>query len=122
MERQTLVGLHAQFYEHPFDRSALASLKDTPGLELIIRKFNELGIERFLRIQFTGSNLRITHDNFPEIHDMAREATMILNLPVLPDLYIQGGESINAFTAGVERPIIVLNAGCIDRLSTDELF
>lgn len=122
MERQTLVGLHAQFYEHPFDRSALASLNGTPGLELLIRKFNELGVERFLRIQYTGSNLRVTRDNFPELHNLVREATTVLNLPVLPDLYIQAGGSINAFTAGVQRPIVVLNAGCIDCLSTDEIF
>ena len=122
MERQTLVGLHAQFYEHPFDRNALASLNGTPGLELLIRKFNELGVERFLRIQFTGSNLKVTRDNFLELHELVREATTILNLPVLPDLYIQAGGSINAFTAGVQRPLVVLNAGCIDNLSTDELF
>jgi Zn-dependent protease with chaperone function len=122
MQRQTLIGLQAPSYEHPFDRSALASLKGTPGLELVIRKFNEYGLERFLKIQYTGSNLRITQDNFPEIHGMVREAATILNLHILPDLYIQGGGHINAFTAGVERPILVLNAGCIDHLSADELF
>lgn len=121
MERQKLIGLQAPSYEHPFDRSALASLKGTPGLELAIRKFNEYGFERFLRIQYTGSNLRITRDNFPEIHEMVHEAVAILNLPVFPDLYIKAGGSINAFTAGVERPILVLNAGCIDHLSADEL-
>ncbi|HSS76752.1 MAG TPA: M48 family metallopeptidase [Thermoanaerobaculia bacterium] len=122
MERQLLIGLQAPSYEHPFDRSALASLKGTPGLELVIRKFNEYGFERFLRIQYTGSHLRITRDNFPEIRDMLREAATILNLHHLPDLYVMGGGSINAFTAGVERPILVLHAGCIDHLSADELF
>jgi Zn-dependent protease with chaperone function len=122
MERQKLIGLHAHFYEHPFDRSALSGLKGTPGLEVLIRKFNEYGFERFLKIQYTGSNLRINRDNFPEIYDIVQEAGSILRLSLLPDIYIQGGETINAFTAGVERPILVLNAGCIDCLSQDELF
>jgi Zn-dependent protease with chaperone function len=121
MGRKILCSLQAQFYEHPFDRSALAGLNGTPGLVYLIRKFNEWGIERFLKIQYTGSNLRITRDNFPEIYDMMREAGTILNLQSLPELYVQPGAEIEAFTAGVERPILVLNAGCIDNLSPEEL-
>jgi Zn-dependent protease with chaperone function len=88
----------------------------------MVRKFNELGLDRFLRIQYTGSNLRVNGDNFPDIHDKLCEACEILDLPKKPDLYIQADGSINAFTAGVERPLIVLNSGCIDLLSADELF
>jgi Zn-dependent protease with chaperone function len=121
MERQILTGLAAHSYEHSFDRAALASLKGTPGLELLIRKLNEFGIERLLRIQFTGSNLRVTRDSFPELYDLVREGAAVLNMTALPDLYIREGGSINAFTAGVERTILVLNAGAIDHLSTDEL-
>ncbi len=122
MEKQILLGLEAHFYEHSFDRGALATLKGTPGLESLIREINQWGIERFLKIQYTGSNLRVTRDNFPEVYDLVRQAGTILNLNLLPDLYIQEGESINALTAGVERPILILNAACIDYLSPDELF
>jgi Zn-dependent protease with chaperone function len=122
MQRQVLRGLRAESYEHPFDRSALGGLKGTPGLDLLIRKLNEWGIEHFLKIQYTGSNLRITSDNVPEVYDMVREAAAILDLTTLPDLYIQNEVGINAFTTGVERPVLVLNASCIDQLSPDELF
>ncbi len=122
MERQILHGLQADFYEHPFDHSALNALKGTPGLEPLVRKLNEWGIEHFLKIQYTGSNLKVTPDNFPEIYEMVREAGTVLNLSRVPDLYIQDEAGINALTAGVERPVVVLNASCIDCLSLDELF
>src|SRR5947207_2461698 len=102
--RRLLRGLHAESYEHPFDRSALAGLKGTPGLELLIRKLNEWGFEHFCKVQYTGSNLRITSDNFPEVYDMVREAAAVLDLTTLPDLYLQNEVGINAFTAGVEKP------------------
>ena len=121
MAKQILTGLEAHSYEHSFDHGALTTLKGTPGLEPLIREINRWGIERFLKIQYTGSNLKITRDAFPEIYDIVREAGSILNLSLLPDLYIQAGESIEATTEGVERPIIVLNSACIDHLSPDEL-
>ena len=122
MPRHQLIGLQAHLYEHPHDRNALSSLKGTAGLETVIRKFNEYSIERFFRIQYTGSNLRINGDNYPELHGLVSEAAAILGLRRVPDVYVMGEEGgINAFTAGVERPIIVLTASCIDHLSEDEL-
>jgi Zn-dependent protease with chaperone function len=122
MERQILHGLQADSYEHPFDHSALNALKGTPGLETLVRKVNEWGLEHFFKVQYTGSNLKVTPDNFPEVYGMVREAGTILNLPLFPDLYIQNEVGINALTTGVERPVVVLNASCIDCLSPDELF
>jgi Zn-dependent protease with chaperone function len=119
--RRPLPELDCQEYEHPFDRRALDALEGTPGLEFLIRKVNEHGIERMLRIQYTGSNLKVTPRNIPELHFLLEEVCGTLHLSPLPDFYIAPGDEINAFTAGVERPIIVLNAGCVDRLTRDEL-
>jgi hypothetical protein len=122
MQRKKLTGLRPQFYEHPFDKRALNALEGTPGLETLVRKCNEYGIERLLRVRYTGSNLRVNEDNFPMIHGQVLLACEILDLPKLPDIYILGDGSINAFTAGVEKPILVLNSGCIDLLTDEELF
>jgi Zn-dependent protease with chaperone function len=122
MERKTLTGLRPQVYEHPLDKRALDTLEGAPGIETLVRKCNEYGVERLLRIRYTGSNLRVNADNFSEIHEMVRCACEVLHLPNLPDVYIQADGSLNAFTAGVEKPLLVLNSGCIDSLSDDELF
>jgi Zn-dependent protease with chaperone function len=121
LTRKQLAGLPAAVYEHPYDSNALASLRKMPGLDLVIRKFNEHGVERMLRIEYTGSSLRINRDTFPEIFAVAMEACTILEIAPMPDLYVRHGTGINAFTAGVDHPLIVLNSACIDHLSQDEL-
>ena len=122
VERQKLTGLRPQVYEHPSDATALNALQGTPGVETLVRKCNEYGLERLLRIQFTGSNLRVTADNLPDLHGMLTEACALLDLPKTPELYLCADGSINAFTAGVERPLIALNSGCVDLLTDEELF
>lgn len=122
MARQVLSGLRPQAYEHPLDRQALDALQRTAGLDTLVRKCNEWGLERVLRVQLTGSNLRVTADAFPEIHAMIERACQALDLPRMPEVYIAAGGEINAFTAGVANPIVVLNSGSIDLLDDDELF
>ena len=48
-------------------------------------------------------------------------ACQILDMPKVPELYIQWGYNINAFTVGSENPIIVLNSGLIDMCDDDEI-
>lgn len=122
MERRRLTGLRPQAYEHPLDARTLNALQNTKGLETLVRKCNEWGLERLLRVQLTGSYLRVNADNFSDIYEKVRAACDILDLPKIPDVYIAAGGDINAFTAGVERTLIVLNSGAIDLLTEDELF
>lgn len=121
MERKIIVGLDPKEYEHPLDRQALETLESYKSLEVLVRKFNQYGIEKILRVQYTGSNLRVTDRNFPEVMDALREVCETLCMPSVPNLYIRWAYDVNAFTAGVESPIIVLDSGCIDLLSHEEL-
>src|SRR5262245_44725924 len=101
MERRKLPGLRPQAYEHPLDARTLNALQNTRGLDTLVRKCNEWGLERLLRVQLTGSHLRVNADTFPGIFDQVRAACDILDLPKVPDVYIASGGDINAFTAGV---------------------
>ena len=116
-----LPGLHPYEYEHPFDAKALDSLQSTPGLDTIVRQYNKQAVERVITVQYTGSNLRITPENYPKIHAMLDSVCATINLPSRPDLYLEWGYHINGFTIGVDHPIIVLTSGSIDLLSDDEL-
>lgn len=122
MNSVKLTGLRPEVYEHPLDAQALNMLQNTAGLETLVRKCNEWGIERMLQVQLTGSYLRVHADNFPDVHEKVLAACDILDIPKVPDVYIAAGGDINAFTAGVERTAVVLNAGAIDGLTDDELF
>ena len=121
MIRNVLEHLASQEYEHDFDKKALDALEGTPGLELLVRKFNQHGLERMFRINYTGSNIRVSEKNYPDIYEVLKEACKIINLSPLPDLYISWSYDINALTTGVEQPIIVLNSGAVDLLSREEL-
>src|SRR5687767_853997 len=122
MERKRLIGLRPQAYEHPWDKKALDALQSSKSFAALVSKLNEWGFERILRVQLTGSNLRVTADNFPEIHEKVHEAGAILDLPTLPEIYIAAGGDINAFTAGVRKPILVVTSAAVDVLSDEELF
>ena len=120
IEKQILSGLSNREYEHELDRKALIALEGTPGLEKLVRLFYKYGLERFIKIQYTGSNIKVTEKNFPMLHQMLLKACRVLDIKKIPGLYIQLG-FVNAMTMGVEDPIIVLTSGCIGLLTYDEL-
>src|SRR5262249_2208431 len=102
MQRQRLANLRPQAYEHPTDKSALDALTHFAALDIVIQKLNAWGFERLLRVQLTGSYLRASRDAFTDIYEILEEACDTLDLPFVPDLYLGGGDELNAFTAGVE--------------------
>lgn len=119
--KKILKGLDHSQYEHPFDQKALSALKKTPGLPKIGQFITKYAIEKVYTVQYTGSNLKVTKDNYPKIYEYLQYACQILDLPKVPELYIEWGYSINAMTVGSENPIIVLNSGLIDLCDDDEI-
>ena len=86
-----------------------------------MRKYNKHAIERVLRLQFTGSALKVNKNNFPDIYALLEEACDNLQLNHLPELYITWDYSVNGFTTGSENPLIVLHSGAVDLLTPEEL-
>ncbi len=121
MERKQLYQLHPREYEHKFDRIALETLEKTPGIKSMAKKFNKHAMERDSRLIFSGSCLKVTKHSFPDIYQLLEEVCRNLYLKNIPDLYLQNGFEVNAFTTGTENPLIVLNSGAVDSLSTEEL-
>jgi Zn-dependent protease with chaperone function len=119
--KKILKGLNHSEYEHPFDQKALNALTHTPGLETLGNFITKNTIEKIYTVQYTGSNLKVTKENYPKIYEYLEYACLILDMETIPDLYIQWGYGINAFTVGSENPIIVLNSGLIDLCDDDEI-
>jgi Zn-dependent protease with chaperone function len=116
-----LHNLRPEEYEHPFDKQALNALEGTPGLEILIRKIFEYGIEKLVKMQYTGSNIKVTSKNLPDFDNLIKQVCRTIHLRDVPECYIQQGDDINAMTTGSEKPIIIFNHGAIDKLSHDEL-
>jgi len=119
--KKILKGLDHTSYEHPFDQKALNGLENTPGLKTAGTFLIKNSIERLYTVQYTGSNIRVTKQNYPQLYAILEEAAEILDLRDLPDFYLQWGYNINGFTTGVDKPLMVLNSGVIDLCDHEEL-
>lgn len=119
--KQILTGLEHYQYEHPLDRETLDTLEKTPYLKELGKWLTSNFIERVYTIQYTGSNLKVTKENYPKIYQYLEDACTILDIKNIPDLYITWDYSINACTIGAEKPIIVINSGLIDLCDDDEI-
>lgn len=119
--RQILSQLYSEEYEHPFDRVSLDQLQNTRGLDLLTEKLLDWGLEKYLRMKYTGNNLRVTYRNLPEVHDLLREGCRILEMEEIPELYLQLEDKITSFSSGEKQRIIVLSSGAIELLNDEEL-
>lgn len=121
MNPEPICDLHPLEYQHPFDSAALEGLRGTPGLELFTKQFLKYGLEKFFVIQYTGSNLKVSESNYPDLIAIVDSVCATLCLSTIPHIYIEWDDSINSRTIGDEHPIIVLSSGAIDRLTDEEL-
>ncbi|MEM7104054.1 MAG: M48 family metallopeptidase [Bacteroidota bacterium] len=116
-----LEGLKGTDYQHPLDKVTLERLKNTRGLDAVVKKFYDLGIEKVIKMQHTGSALKATRRNFPKVINAVETACSILNVDVVPDIYITRSERLHATCLGVDHPIIVLSSESVNRLTEPEL-
>ena len=116
-----LHGLTANDYQHPKDAQALKTLKETKGIKKLVDKFYDMGIERLIKLEYTGSGIKASAKSFPQLHKCLVNACEVLNVDVLPELYIQRSEDLQAITLGVEQPIIVLTSESVNNLSPEEI-
>ncbi len=122
MSRKILSGLNSQTYEHPFDRKALASLQNMPGISPLLKKVNEYGIDRLLRLQTIGSQIKVTSRNFPQLHQPFLEVCEILEITNIPELYLfRGTGHIKTYIIGAEKSIVGINLDGMEWLNYDEL-
>ncbi len=99
----------------------MTTLKNTKGLERVVKMFYDMGIENIIKLQYTGSSLKLSTKSFPDLFQLTETACEILNVKIIPELYVQRSEQFTATTLGVERPVIVLSSECLDKLSKPEL-
>lgn len=116
-----LTGLKMEEYEHPDDQKLTENLRGNKLLEVPVKIFVEYDIERFMTVQYTGSNIKVTSDNLPLVYHAVKTACQILEIEKMPDIYVKQGLEVNAFTTGIENPILVINAGCLSLLDYEEL-
>jgi Zn-dependent protease with chaperone function len=111
--------LNKHEYVHPLDSKALAALRAIPGVDSALKKFLAVTGESVIRVTFMASAVKVTPKQCPDLHAKLQIACTTLGVD-MPDLYIQQNPIVNAFTGGVEKPIIVLHSALIERLNEEE--
>jgi Zn-dependent protease with chaperone function len=116
-----LTGLDPEEFRHPNDAKATDALKKVPGLDTLIRKVMEYGLERLYYVENVASNLRVTPKMFPRLNRNLTWACKILDVPE-PEMYVTVNPVPNAFTYGHTKPFIQITSGMVDMMSDEELF
>jgi Zn-dependent protease with chaperone function len=111
---RTFPGLDAKDFQHPWDATASEALKSVPGLNLVVAKIMEYGLERIFYLQNTARQ-------FPRLHRALGWGCRIIGVEE-PEMYVALDPVPNAFTYGHNRPFIVLTSGLVDMLDDEERF
>jgi Zn-dependent protease with chaperone function len=118
--RVKLPGIHPSAFEHPLDKTALETLRKTPGLDLLLKKISAVYLERIVRLTYTANSLRLSPTQCPKIYESLQEAASVLDMKE-PELYLMQDPFPNAFAVGMEKHTIVVTSGLVDLLTEDEL-
>ncbi|MGB3536010.1 MAG: M48 family metallopeptidase [Microcoleaceae cyanobacterium] len=122
LSRTSLVGLKADHFRHPLDGQATRTLKQIPGLDLVIRQLlGNLG-EQFFYLENIASGILVSEKQLPDLHQLLIEACQTLDLEP-PQLYVRQNPVPNAYTFAMrgKQPFIVLHTSLIDLLTPEEI-
>jgi Zn-dependent protease with chaperone function len=117
---KTFPGLTAERFQHPQDLAATEALAGIPGLDLVVSKVMEYGLEKVYYLENIADNVRVTPRMLPRLHKYLGWGCRILDIDE-PELYVTLNPVPNAYTYGHKSPFIVLTSGLIDLLGDEEL-
>ena len=117
---KTFPGLDALSFQHPHDAAATDALRAVPGLDVVIVKVLEYGLEKLYYLENIADNVRVTARMLPRLHKYLGWGCKILDLDE-PELYVTLDPTPNAWTFGHKKPYIVLTSGLVELLGDEEL-
>ncbi len=106
-------------YIHPADSKALAALRAIPGIDSALKKLLAVTGESAIRVSFMATAVKVTPKQCPDLYAKLQIACATLGVD-MPDMFIQQNPIVNAFTGGVEKPVIVLHSALLERLTDEE--
>ena len=112
--------LNKHDYIHPSDSKALAALRAIPGIDTALKQLLKVTGESAIRVMFMASAVRVTPQQCPDLHAKLQIACTTLGVD-MPDFFIQQNPIVNAFTGGVDKPVIVMHSGLLERLTDEEV-
>lgn len=121
MARKQFPGIAPEAFLAENDRRALDALKRLPLLPQLVRKFYEVGADRWMYCYNMSMAVRCGPRQYWTLHEILRESCAILDMPE-PELYVTSNPFPNAFAGGVERPFITVRSSMVDTLNDEQLY
>lgn len=117
-----LIGLRADHFRHPFDLEATHSLKQLPGLDLLVRQVLGSVGEQFFYLENIASSILVSDQQLPHLHQLLLDACQTLDLEP-PQLYIRQHPVPNAYTFAMrgKQAFIVVHTSLIELLTPEEI-
>jgi Zn-dependent protease with chaperone function len=120
-KRTLFPGISADAYTTEADRKALAALESVPLLPAVLRKFADLGLDRWFYCMNMAMAVRCGPKQYPTLYRILQESCEVLDVAE-PELYLTSNPFPNAFAGGVERPFVTLRNSIVDTLTDEELY
>ena len=118
--RTVLTEISSRAWEHPADKGALVALRKLKGFDTLLKAMSGLINERSVRLLLLGSAVRADERNFARLHRLLTDVGSVLDAEDLPELYVRASPMFNAYTIGLNTPIIVVDSGLVALLDDDE--
>ena len=120
--KTVLTGLKADHFRHPLDLNATATLRQLPGLDLVVRTALGPVAEQVFYLDNISSSVLVSDRQLPHLHELLLEACKVLDLEP-PQLYIRQHPVPNAYTFAMrgKQPFIVIHTALIDLLNPAEI-
>lgn len=117
-----LLGLKADHFRHPLDLQATQSLKQLPGLDLMVRNLLAPLAEQFFYLENIASSILVSDQQLPHLHQLLVEACKVLDLEA-PQLYIRQHPVPNAYTFAMrgKQPFMVMHTSLVEMLNPEEI-
>lgn len=126
--RIPLKGIDASQFRHSLDRDLTSFVRGAPLSNLAedaIRASLSI-VEQGARLDLLSSSVKVSLQQMPELHKAMEDASSVLDMEVVPELYVQSSSQANAFTLAFQGrenkpPIVVVTSALLDRCTNDEI-
>lgn len=106
-------------FVHPEDEAALKTLKSVPGMDAVVKKINEIGVERRMRGLNLANHIRLSERQLPELYKHLPPICERFGIDI-PEFYLEMTPEPNAYTMGDSIISVTITTGLLD-MCDDEL-
>lgn len=126
--RIPLKGIDATQFRHPLDRDLTSLVQGLPLSNLAedaIRASFTL-VEQGTRLDLLSSSVKVSPQQMPELYKSMEDASQVLDMEIMPELYVQNSPQANAYTLALQSkegkpPIVVVTSALLDRCTDEEI-